>query len=261
MKKIDKVIEYYRVSTKSQGKSGLGLEAQVRSVQEFIKQQGATSICEPFIEIESGGNKDKITEGKDIVLGDLMKKRPKLLEAVKLATETGATILVKELSRLTRFSLLMNYIHATGTQFVCVDSPHDEVAILQIKCSLHEDELRKISARTKAALESIKKRIERDGSAVSKNGNTITKLGNPQNLTDAHRQKGRDSYSLKVRANTNTKQVTHFILTAKKEGKSLQTIARELNANDYTTARGGQFRTSTIDMYLRRHHAMQAQTF
>lgn len=45
-------IAYYRVSTKQQGQSGLGLEAQRTQVMGFIGSQA--QLVREFIEVESG---------------------------------------------------------------------------------------------------------------------------------------------------------------------------------------------------------------
>jgi len=39
-----KIIAYYRVSTKKQGESGLGLEAQQAAVEAYARQTGAKII-------------------------------------------------------------------------------------------------------------------------------------------------------------------------------------------------------------------------
>ena len=46
-------IAYYRVSTRAQGRSGLGLEAQQAAVNSFLKSSSGELIAE-FTEVESG---------------------------------------------------------------------------------------------------------------------------------------------------------------------------------------------------------------
>ena len=54
-----KWVVYLRVSTKRQGRSGLGLEAQQAAVSDFLNGGGWQLVCEPFIETESGKNADR----------------------------------------------------------------------------------------------------------------------------------------------------------------------------------------------------------
>jgi DNA invertase Pin-like site-specific DNA recombinase len=51
-----KYVAYYQVSTKGQGQSGLGLEAQKASVLSYVKQNG---IIAEFQNIESGKKDDR----------------------------------------------------------------------------------------------------------------------------------------------------------------------------------------------------------
>jgi DNA invertase Pin-like site-specific DNA recombinase len=64
-------IEYLRVSTKEQGRSGLGLEGQREAIERFCKQE-CFNIVASFVEIESAK-------------GDTLARRPKLGEALKAA--------------------------------------------------------------------------------------------------------------------------------------------------------------------------------
>jgi hypothetical protein len=65
------VIEYIRVSTQQQGKSGLGLEAQRKAISRFAEAEGF-DIVETFVEIES-------------TKGDTLARRPKLQKALAAA--------------------------------------------------------------------------------------------------------------------------------------------------------------------------------
>ena len=49
---MNKFVAYYRVSTSRQGASGLGLEAQRESVQQYVKTQG--TLIGEFHEVETG---------------------------------------------------------------------------------------------------------------------------------------------------------------------------------------------------------------
>ena len=80
-----KFVAYERVSTTRQGRSGLGLEAQRKAIDDFAAGRGAEVLAR-FTEIESGG--------KD--------KRPELDKALQLARLTGATLVIAKLDRLSR---------------------------------------------------------------------------------------------------------------------------------------------------------------
>jgi DNA invertase Pin-like site-specific DNA recombinase len=62
MSNIDRVtleiIAYYRVSTKAQGQSGLGLDGQRAAVEAYAAQTGA-KIKASYLEIESGKRADR----------------------------------------------------------------------------------------------------------------------------------------------------------------------------------------------------------
>lgn len=152
-----KYIAYYRVSTLRQGKSGLGLEAQRFSVEKYVESQGG-EIVKEFQDIETAGTKDVISVKNRLDLKTLLTKRPSLLKAINMAVTNGYTIVVKEYSRLTRFSLLIDYLLATGVKFVCADSPNDEALIIKLKVAIFEEEWLNIGRKIKAACDAKKRR-------------------------------------------------------------------------------------------------------
>ena len=74
---MNKAIAYYRVSTDRQGKSGLGLEAQNETVQQFATFKQWELIGE-FTEIESGKKNN----------------RPQLQEALKQCLKQKAVLVI-----------------------------------------------------------------------------------------------------------------------------------------------------------------------
>ncbi len=78
-------ISYLRVSTDRQGRSGLGLEAQRKAVEDYLNG-GQWSVIAEFVEIESGKRVD----------------RPKLADALTLCRLHNATLVIAKLDRLSR---------------------------------------------------------------------------------------------------------------------------------------------------------------
>ncbi|WP_299988807.1 recombinase family protein [uncultured Pontibacter sp.] len=231
-----KVIEYYRVSTQKQGRSGLGLEAQAAAVSTYIKSINAESI-DKYVEIESGGSKDKISAHQDVTIDKLLKKRPVLLKAIKQAQETGATIVVKEASRLSRFSLLINYLIAYNIRFVCADNPQDDEMFIRLRTAFNEEELKKVSERTKKALQARKAR-------------GLTN-GKPENFSDKGRLKGSARMSELAAQSDVNKKVLNLIYLYQDKGLKLQQICDELNGLGYKTPRGKTYQTGSIAMLLK----------
>jgi len=99
-------VAYYRVSTKAQESSGLGLEAQRLTVEQFIERNGNQIIAE-YTETESGKNDD----------------RPELLKAIEIAKDNDATLVIAKLDRLSRSIRFITTLMDTGTRFVACDMP------------------------------------------------------------------------------------------------------------------------------------------
>jgi len=146
-----KFVMLVRVSTSDQKERKLGLISQRSNISSYVTAKGGTLIKE-FEEVQSGGNKDRIKYGADISLDSLLRKRPTMLEAVEYARDNNAILVVKEVSRLTRFSLLFEYLTATGVQFLCTDYPTDNHFMLGLRVKFFEQELEEISRRTIAGL-------------------------------------------------------------------------------------------------------------
>jgi DNA invertase Pin-like site-specific DNA recombinase len=141
---IDKpirIVSYIRVSTARQGDSGLGLEAQRVAVEAFTRQQKGNIIAE-YVEVESGKRSD----------------RPELTKALALAKKAKATLLIAKLDRLARNVHFISGLMDAGVDFVAVDQPFASRLTLHILSAVAEDEARRISERTKAALQAAKAR-------------------------------------------------------------------------------------------------------
>lgn len=231
---MSKYAIYYRVSTDRQGKSKLGLEAQKKLCEQFIKSQNGELLKE-VIEIETGTSKLSIKYDKPFTLDLLLGKRPLLKELIDFCRKEKATLVVYDLSRLGRNQLLISYLIQTGVNFVCADAPGDAPFILQIKAAVYEEEARLISKRTKAAL-----------AAKREQG---FKLGNPR-FQDADRtlrakleiQEAKKAYE----------QLEGLINRFRDEGMGYEKVAKELNILGFKTRQGAEFKGMTVKRILGR---------
>jgi DNA invertase Pin-like site-specific DNA recombinase len=132
---MKKAITYYRVSTKRQGRSGLGLKAQKNSVRLYAKANKLKIIRE-FKEIESTRKNN----------------RPKLQEALNTCKQSSSILLIAKLDRLDRNVAFISKLMESGVDFVAVDNPNANKFILHILAAFAEYERDQISKRTKEAL-------------------------------------------------------------------------------------------------------------
>ena len=63
---MQKFVKYYRVSTRSQGQSGLGIEAQQRDVQLYLDNylNEEHEVIATYTEIDSGSKENRIELSK-----------------------------------------------------------------------------------------------------------------------------------------------------------------------------------------------------
>src|SRR5262249_11444060 len=136
-----KCIAYYRVSTKRQGRSGLGLEAQEAAVRDFLNG-GNWRLVKEFTEIESGKRTD----------------RPQLEKAFQACRVYGAKLIIAKLDRLARNVAFISNLMESGVEFEAVDFPQANRLTIHIMAAMAEHEAKMISERTKAALAAAKRR-------------------------------------------------------------------------------------------------------
>jgi DNA invertase Pin-like site-specific DNA recombinase len=104
---MKKFIAYYRVSRKTQEVSGLGLSAQKTSVLKYVESQNGMILNE-FTEIETGTNK---------------KVRIAIQDAIKLAKNEGAVLVIAKIDRLARNVSFVSSLMDAGVEFVACDMP------------------------------------------------------------------------------------------------------------------------------------------
>lgn len=212
-----KFISYCRVSTKRQGESGLGLEAQQATVRAFLKP-GDELIAE-FVEVESGKRND----------------RPKLMEAIDLAKREGATLLIAKLDRLSRNAAFIFTLRDSKVKFQACDLPDANSLTVGIFAVLAQHERETISARTKAALAAKKARGED---------------WERHKLTDEARKLGMVARQEKARQNVENRRAAELARLYRQQGMGYQRIADTLNRNGHKTRNGKLFRAMTIRRLL-----------
>ena len=154
-------VAYYRVSTKQQGQSGLGLEGQQADVLRYLRESPGRLIAE-VTEIESGKNDD----------------RPKLREAMRLCRVYEATLVVARLDRLSRSLALISSIMESGLEFVVADFPLANRFTLHILAAVAEYEVWLIAERTRVALAAAKARGVKLGRPARADWRALFKQGN-----------------------------------------------------------------------------------
>ena len=200
-------VAYYRVSTKRQGVSGLGLEAQQQAVRELVAREGI-ELLTAFTEVESGTRKAE---------------RPQLQAAIALCREVSAVLLIAKLDRLARNLHFLTGLMEAGVQFKACDLPEADSFTVHILAAVAQREAEMISERTKAALASAKARG--------------VKLGSPMGFAPGAQEAGPVARQRQAKA-AYTGLVLDHICALRDGGMSYRRIAQRLNSKGVRTRTG-----------------------
>lgn len=225
-----KHIAYHRVSTKRQGESGLGLDAQRTAVTDYLHRNEGVLVAE-YTEIESGKVKD----------------RPELQRAIAHAKRAKARLVVAKLDRLARNVAFTSALMESGIDFIACDNPHANRLTIHILAAVAEDEARRISERTKAALDAAKRRGVRLGSA------------RPGHWMGHEAQRAAGLAAARIRAATSHKAAARdayadllpMIQRERYAGRSLRQIAVALNEAGHVTRWGKPWRAAQVSRVLK----------
>jgi len=204
---MTKYIAYYRVSTKAQGDSGLGLEAQKNLVAPY-----AGDVVHSFTEIESG-KKDN---------------RPQLEAALGMCRELGAAILIAKIDRLSRDAAFLLTLRKSGVDIVAADMPNAGTLEFGVRAVVAQHEREEISRRTKAALAAARDRG--------------TKLGSP-NPSAGGRASGA---TRRAKTQALAAKVLPTITALRDGGASYASIANRLNETGVKPANGNTWHSTTV---------------
>jgi DNA invertase Pin-like site-specific DNA recombinase len=226
---MERAVAYYRVSTRQQQRSGLGIEAQRATVARFAEAERLTIIGE-FVEAETGKGVDALD------------RRPQLAAALAAARTAKCSVLVSKLDRLSRDVAFVAGLMAQRVPFIVAELGRDaDPFMLHLYAALAEKERRLISERTKAAL------------AVRKA--TGTKLGNPTNIREAGVM-GRAS--LGAAADEHARSLLPLLRTVRNEGSiTLAAITTAFNERRIPTPRGARWHVSTVANLLARAQKLE----
>lgn len=212
--RMKSAVIYYRVSTKRQGFSGLGLDAQRNTVEAFVKYNHYFVEAE-FIEIESGKKNN----------------RPVLQKALQHCKSKKSILLIAKLDRLSRNMAFISALMESNVEFMAVDSPNTEPLYLHIMAAFAEEERRMASIRTTAALKVAKER----GVELGSYGKHVLSKENKLKAIE---------FALRLKPvidGLNLQGIT-----------SIRKITKELNRRRIRTSSGGKWYASTVHTLLKR---------
>jgi DNA invertase Pin-like site-specific DNA recombinase len=220
---IKPLVSYIRVSTRQQGRSGLGIEAQREGLERFTHAEGFEIVAE-FVEVETGKGSDALD------------RRPQLSAALAKARSVRCPVAVTKLDRLSRDVHFISGLMAHRVAFVVAELGADvDPFVLHLYAALAEKERALIAGRTKAALAAAKARG--------------VKLGNP-NIEHARK---RAIAVIKGEAERAAGNVLPIINEVRRAGAtSLRQIAEALNSRGISTPRGGVWYATSVRNVLAR---------
>lgn len=219
---MNKYIAYYRVSTDRQGKSGLGLDAQRKSVADYLNGNG-WEIVEEFTEVESGKKTD----------------RPQLDKALASCRLHKATLVIAKIDRLARNAAFLLNLKDAGVDFIACDMPDANRLTVGIMALMAEHEREMISQRTKAALAQAKIRGK--------------VLGGYRGYTPNDADRAKAIEVKRTKATERDEALSDIITGLSEDGiVSLRGIASVLNERSIPAPRGGQWQATSVQRLMKR---------
>jgi DNA invertase Pin-like site-specific DNA recombinase len=176
------------------------LEGQEATVMRFAAAHAA-DVLKSYVEVETGKSAE----------------RPELAKAVAHARRAKATLVIAKLDRLARNVHFLSGLMEAGVKFVACDQPSANDLTIHILAAVAQDEAKRISERTKAALAAYKAR------------------GGKQEADTAYT----DLYPI--------------MRELREQGLSLRAIAKHLNDEGYETRRGRSWNHVQVRAVLNRY--------
>lgn len=214
-----KFISWRRVSTKKQGKSGLGLEAQKDIIDYFVKAEKGVLIAD-YVEVYTGKDLEGCKE---------------LQKAMEHCKQIGATLIIAKTDRFRNtIEALQTYDDMNGNIYFC-DLPYSDKFTLTLFFSLAEREALMVSIRTKAALKAKAAR----GETWDRKGRQTIHIASKESAKARIERAKEDKTNVFFKTCMERIESKHGITFGKGCGAQwFELLAEELNAYNVTTSSG-----------------------
>lgn len=224
----DNFVLYFRVSTARQGMSGLGLDAQRQTVEQYLADGSKTVLAE-FVEIETGKGSNALD------------RRPELRAALDLCKKSGATLLIAKLDRLARNVHFVSGLMESKVKFVACDLPEANQLTIHIMAAFAEHEARRISERTRDALAAAKAR----GAVLGATG--------PANLNRHTRERQSAAGAFRAR-------LAPLLNGFKSQGLTQRAMVAQLNDLGIKAPRGGAWSLAQVQRFVATQFSIEPRT-
>lgn len=222
---------YFRVSTKKQGESGLGLEAQRAYIDHYYR------------------DKTILAEFTDVRSGKTIHKRPQLQQALALCKKEKATLVVAKIDRLSRNTEQALQIYKElGERLESCDIPNLDKFTLTLFMAIADRERELIGLRTRQALEARRKRVGE------------WRVSGPNEKKAAASVIGVQLNREMAANNDNNRRAASVARMMHKAGSNYSQIAEHLNGEGFQTARGCRFQATQVMRLLTRKEAPAVAT-
>jgi DNA invertase Pin-like site-specific DNA recombinase len=237
---VKEAIGYLRVSTREQGRSGLGLAAQRADIEAFVAREGYL-IKSWYQDVQTGAG------------ADALQQRPGLAAALKAARFVRCPLIVSKLDRLSRNVHFITGLMEHKVHFVVAAFGRDcDHFTLHIYASVAEQERKMISERLKAAFAIRKSRGKKMGLALRPKA---------ERLRVSRMGRAVESEMANERAEAHRVHLEWVLRQPGRKGRpiSFHAAAKKLNERNVESPMGGQWRGTQLVRMTRRlgiHHPL-----
>ncbi len=217
-----KFVTYKRLSKEKKQRNQHGFESQQMDIDYYLSSQEGAEVIGEFQEFVSGA--------ADV--------KPELEKALQLCRETGATLLVAKLDRLSRrVSQIASYMEGS-VEFKVSTLPSANNFQLHLYAALAEEERANIRLRVKRGLEAAKAKGVLLGGANPKHKEAMQK--------NKHLHKTTRNAEKAKSERQPIKKIIEDMLEYSNNSLTQDEIASKLNSKGITTVRGNSFSGASV---------------
>lgn len=240
IKDVRPYVLWRRVSTKEQGKSGLGLEAQFAIAKMFTRR-------------------DPVKVFTEVRTGTALRDCKELWKAVAFCKENNYLLVIAKTDRFRNVKEALEVLDQVGDgNLSFCDMPMVNRMVLTIMFSVWESQALMGKINTKLALNERKRQLELNGYFISKAGNKCTHFGNEKGCDMSIAKRASEKSRTRSATSWRAKSVGYqWVKRQLSKGRAQKDILEEFNENmqlgvpGFTTRTGKPLTKGNLSLWVK----------